>query len=426
VQAYQSTPDMNQLYMRFAQQENADEGFNRGLGLLAASTYPGRHPEMIMNAMTGNTADPGALFGNIMKIQGWQQQQKQYQAFIDSAPDLAQRTGLTPNEVIAHGPDTINTALALGIGPEALRTRNAFKQQFITEHANDPDPANPGQKLGQGGAATLFDQQNPMSLTLAGAAGGGADPQRVQMQADLADWQRNNQGKTPPFNDVNSWQNWKMRTGQQTDDRRKAMQNFGDLDAGLTSYTNNLGNVAANPDLTNLVGSKVNEGKQYLPTGVPAAYGSLYPLHTQIKGLQDQANVLTSKAGPGTQTSLLGLNQDAANLTKYGLPEDNYTGDVISPIMKQALTAQANNYGASGQTDQMPGYLKPYLSDVYKQGGELYVSSGVKRSAPAAKPGAKPMGAKDMSDFQDYVEHYGPQRAIQQFKNEGFDTSSLE
>ena len=218
------------------------------------------------------------------------------------------------------------------------------------------------------------------------------------MQADLADFQRNYPGKTAPFNDVNSWQNWKQRTAQQTSDRGRAVALFGDLDAGLTNYTNTLGSIAANPDLTNLVGSKVNEGKQYLPTGVSAAYGPLNPLHTQLKGLQDQAGVLASKGGPGTQTSLLGLNSDAANLTKYSLPEDNYSKDVVSPIMKQALTAQANNYGASGQTDQMPGYLKPYLSDVYKQGGELYVSSGAKRQV-TPKPGAKPMNAKDVSDF---------------------------
>jgi hypothetical protein len=432
VQAYQSAPDMQQLYLKFAQQQQADEQFNRGLGLLAASTYPGRHPEMIMNAMTGNTADPGALFGNIMKIQGYQQQQKQYEAFVNSAPDIAKQIdpsgGFTPNEVLAMGPDSVRTALGLRIPPDALRTRNAFKQQFITDHANDPDPANPGQKLGAAGAGTLFEQQNPMSLTMAGAAGGGADPQRVQMQADLNDWQRNNPTKPVPFNDVNSWQLWKARTQQETANRTLASQQFHDLDANLGNYVSTLSSVANDPKLTDAkAGGVLNGGMWGMVKGnVLPATSDAYPLYTKINNLQEQTKALAEQGGSLTKGSLLPLGPAAADLTKYGLSEDDYRKDVIAPLMKQTLTAQANNWGASGRTDEMPGYLKPYLDPIYQQNGQLYVKSPYAKAAPQPQQGMAPLTPKDQAQFKELMETYGPQKALEIFRGEKKDTSSLE
>ena len=413
---------MQQMYLQLALRQSESDSFNRHLaGMLGGFKGPPGGAQDIMNSVGApSRLDPGAMMQNLMQLQQYHQQQL-------GALDAAKTLGITPNEALAMPQDSIRTAMAMGIQPEQLRTYNAYANQYAQEHQKEIDPST-GQPIGLEGARKLFEQQNPMSLSMAGATGGaGADPQRLQMQADLADFQRTYPGKTAPFNDVNSWQQWKLKTGQQTADRARAMPLFGDLDAGLTSYTNTLGSIAANPDLPNLVGNKLNEGYQYLPSAAAnAAYGSLNPLHTQIKSLQDQAGVLASKGGPGTQASLLGLNSDAANLTKYSLPDENYSKDVITPVMKQALTAQANNYGATGQTDSMPGYLKPYLSDVYKPGGELYVSSGAKRATGAPKPGSRPLGPKDMKDFQTYMERYGPQRALQQFGDEGFDTSSVE
>ena len=57
-QAYQSPPDLMSLYGQLVQRQQANESFNRGAGLLAASMYPGRRPDLIMNAMSGQTQDP--------------------------------------------------------------------------------------------------------------------------------------------------------------------------------------------------------------------------------------------------------------------------------------------------------------------------------------------------------------------------------
>ena len=79
------------LYGQLVQRQQANESFNRGAGLLAASMYPGRRPDMIMNAMSGQTQDPGALMNSIMSIQNFQRQQQQYQQIQGAAPGLAKQ-----------------------------------------------------------------------------------------------------------------------------------------------------------------------------------------------------------------------------------------------------------------------------------------------------------------------------------------------
>jgi hypothetical protein len=79
------------MYMQMAQRSQANETFNRGAGLLAASMYPGRRPDLIMNAMTGATQDPNAIMRTMMGIQQFQQQQNQYQQIQAAAPGLAKQ-----------------------------------------------------------------------------------------------------------------------------------------------------------------------------------------------------------------------------------------------------------------------------------------------------------------------------------------------
>ena len=87
-----------QMYVQLAQHQQAADQFNKGLGLLAASAYPGRRPDIIMNAMGGGGgADPASLFGNMMTMQNWQQQQQRYQSMMGSIPAMAQKMGIDPS-----------------------------------------------------------------------------------------------------------------------------------------------------------------------------------------------------------------------------------------------------------------------------------------------------------------------------------------
>src|SRR4249920_739612 len=63
-QAYQSPPDLVNMYMQLAQRQQASQSFDRHLGMMAASMYPGRRPDIIMQGMSGGQQDPGEMFGN--------------------------------------------------------------------------------------------------------------------------------------------------------------------------------------------------------------------------------------------------------------------------------------------------------------------------------------------------------------------------
>ena len=122
-QAYQSPPDLIGMYMQLAQKQQASESFDRHLGLLAASSYPGRRPDIVMQGMTDPHQDPGAMFNNILQLQ-------QHQQFMQSAPDIAktlqaQGMNVTPQEILAMGPDSLKTMLAYGMPTEAMKNADA-------------------------------------------------------------------------------------------------------------------------------------------------------------------------------------------------------------------------------------------------------------------------------------------------------------
>jgi hypothetical protein len=369
VQAYQSAPDMQQLYLKFAQQQQADEGFNRGLGLLAASAYPGRNPNAIMSAMTGNTADPGALFGNIMKIQGWQQQQKQYEAFVNSAPDIAKQmdpTGsITPNEVLAMGPDAARTAISMRIPPDALRTRNAFKQQFITDNAEKPDPANPGQKLGSAGAAALFEQQNPMSLTMAGATGaGGAAASLMQRNIEQADWQSRHQGEPIPayFNSDEALAAHKAQVASLGASQQAAGTTLPGLEGNLADMRSKAAEILkVDPDKLDqllksappvLQASRTQGWPQILAQGVGGMTTDDLKLLQQIDELGVYNTQAMKSANPHLIPSIAPIDNALRPLSNFQLGAANFRTNTQN-LIDSIDSAHAQAIGASGQLDKV-------------------------------------------------------------------------
>jgi hypothetical protein len=75
---------------------------------MAASMYPGRRPDIVMQGMTDPHQDPGAMFNNILQLQQYSQQQG---AFNRAAPDIAKQLNMTVDEVMARGPAGVQTLL---------------------------------------------------------------------------------------------------------------------------------------------------------------------------------------------------------------------------------------------------------------------------------------------------------------------------
>ena len=75
--------------------------------------YPGRHPEMIMKAMSGAQGeDAGSLFNSLYQIHNMQQQQQSLDAFRRSIPDFATKLGMTQDQMLALGPQGVSDVMA--------------------------------------------------------------------------------------------------------------------------------------------------------------------------------------------------------------------------------------------------------------------------------------------------------------------------
>ena len=81
-QAYQSPPDLAQMYMRLYQQDRSANEFDRGLALMAGGFKgPPGGAQTIMNSV-GPPQDPGALMQNFLTIRQQQQMQASRPALI--------------------------------------------------------------------------------------------------------------------------------------------------------------------------------------------------------------------------------------------------------------------------------------------------------------------------------------------------------
>ena len=111
-QATQTPPDLGQMFLQFVQRQQANEGFNRGLGMLAAGFAQPRDRAAMIDAMSGQSGDAGGVMGSIMRPQQWNMQQQRYQDVLQSIPD---RTD-------AQGNVIPGMATKMGIEPSILLT----------------------------------------------------------------------------------------------------------------------------------------------------------------------------------------------------------------------------------------------------------------------------------------------------------------
>jgi hypothetical protein len=229
---------MTALYMRFAQQEHADDMFNRGIANMAAGFSPISQRAAIAASGAGQTQDPGTLFSNIMQLQQYRQQQL-------GALDAAKTLGITPNEAMAMPQDSIRTAMALNIQPEDLRKYNAFENQFAQQHQNDPGPD--GQPIGQAGARKLFEQQVPMTTMV---SGGDTDVNKLNLEH--AQYLSTHNGEEPPdnrFSTPDALAAYKAHTAALGASQTAAGSTLPALSGALTTMRQNATDIQNSPDL---------------------------------------------------------------------------------------------------------------------------------------------------------------------------------
>ena len=138
-QATQTPPDLGQMFLQLTQRQQAEEMFNRGLAGLTAAFSPMSQRASIAHEFDNMSGDPGSTMGNIMRLQQWNIQQQQLANFQQAAPDIAkslqaQGVNITPQEVLAGGPEMIKTLTQYGMPTEAQRNADAAAKAYAAAH----------------------------------------------------------------------------------------------------------------------------------------------------------------------------------------------------------------------------------------------------------------------------------------------------
>ena len=402
-QTLANPPNIMSLYMQMQQRQSASDQINRGLALIAANHSPPSMRESIMQSMTGGQSDAGQMVGNLMSLHSAMQQQGATQDMLSHASDYDTKLGLPPG--------TARDMILSGRGPDLVAKMEPTDQQRNIQAEHD-------QFIKSGGSEDDW-KNNYLPMIITGGIP-GMTPDMKTMNVARTQWLADpaNKGRPMPgyLTDATKW-------GIYSKDLGDAKTSFGGMNQGIGKFIDDLSDVSNNPALDDITGGVKATGKGWLEGLKPGS--EAYGLHTDLQGLAGTAKALAARGGPkgvGQNLSVLGANPD--DYTNYGIGD--FRNKVIAPKIQLALGAQANAYGAAGRLNEMPGYLQPYLDDMYKPGGDLDPGGGFKPYTPSKDPNLKQPNQATLAQFKTDMEHYGPKAALQHLKDHGFDTSSLQ
>jgi hypothetical protein len=409
-QALQSTPDMAaaysqlanppnimSLYVQMQQRQDAMQGINQALAQIAANHSPPSMRQAIMQGVQGG-GDAGQMVGNLMSLYQAQTQMGATQDMLQHASDYDTKLGLPPG--------TARDMILAGKGPDLISKMEPTDTQRNIQFEHD--------QFIKGGGTEEDWKTNYLPMIITGGLPGMTGDMK-SMAFARTQWNNDpaNKGRPMPtyLTDPTKWALYNK-------DLTDAKSQFNGMNQALTSYTNDLGEVAASPELKNVAGKPFTGA---LASAVPGT--DAYNLLTKMQGLAGTSKAIAARGGPkgvGQNLAILGANSE--DLTNLGITD--YGDSVIAPRMRNALTAQANAYGAAGRLSDMPGYLKPYLDTMYQPGGDLDPGGPMKSFTP--NKNLKQPDAEDLKAFQNDLEHYGPQVALKHLEAQGFDISSVK
>jgi hypothetical protein len=409
-QAYTSPPDLMRMYMQMAQRSQANESFNRGIGMMAAAFARPGDRQMMHNSKHGQTQDPGELLGNIMKLQQYGQQQQQYQAMQAAAPGLAQQLGVplsTAQAIIASGKyGDVETSLAGVSGDPSVREMTQARNAWIHAHAMRDLNGNPIVDPTTNQPQT--DQPIPPSLL-------SVD----QYKTDQA-------GKV-------------VMQQQRAKDLVADTANFAPAKIAYDKMIGDAQNLLQQPGLDNILGPV----KQFLPSQLTTGdTANAMAMYNKVMAEQYTTGVQDFKgAGRITQQELTQDTPGQSIMKNRNLTPQNFRAGTQAYI-DQLKIKRANAFGAAGQlaspdlSDQEYGMVNP----IFKPGGDLYVHSQPLRSPPAGGGGATAQSApqqqqqgqslKPLTDAQKQqarglIGRDGRDAVIGHLQTGGYDTSGL-
>jgi hypothetical protein len=401
-QAFQTPSDLGQMYMQLAQRAQASNQFNTGLGLLAASAYPGRRPDIIMNAMRANQQDPSEMFGNLMKLQMFGQQQQNYQRLQAAIPGMLDAAGIDQKyaPLVASNPDIMSKVLEtqMGIsGDPAQRELAQARAQWMKE--------NPGKDESD----MLAAHPEFGGVIAYGAAKQAQAKQATDQAADLAADQHSFPSADADYRQTEGMLAWLKAHPEATADAvQKGALASGRLGQGLAALGIN------DPDSATAAG--------YLSQ----LQGKLYSEGWKGRG------------GRLSQLEAGKISEGFSQLNNPALPASQINTQ-ISDLYDKTMQAHADTYGAAGMPTPTTYFNK--MDSSYKAGGklargatELTEPGAASQAGPPTGPGqgggqaaagGQQLSADDLAQAKALIARDGRDAVIAHLKAKGYDTSGL-
>jgi hypothetical protein len=331
--------------MQLAMRQQASNSLDRSLGLIAASAYPGRHPEMIMNAMNGGQQDPAGMFSNVLQLQQYAQQQQRYQDLITNSGAYAKSFGVDPDMFKA----TITAAGPQGAGEVLGKIAEA--QMGLTGSQTDKEWRDANRKWG-----TTTDSQDAQGNPL-------PKPAWLNTESSFVAHQQTVEG--------------------QAKDVREAAQALPQYNASLGDMGNRINAIQGQGAVLKgiLSDGKKQAVAQTLLAADPGSMSGIIAQNTgilsdqelnvigQLKQLKMQNYAANFKSGQRlTQQEATRLGQAADQITNLAVSPDTYLSN-LQDVETKLGHARANAYGAAEDFDNLPMELRPLMDPSYLKGG---------------------------------------------------------
>jgi hypothetical protein len=397
-QAYQTPPDLGQMFVQLMQRQQSNEMFNRGLAGMTAAFSPMSQRNSIEHEFDNMSGDAGSTMASLMKLQQYNIEQQQMAAYRQAVPGMLQKAGLDASY-----------------------------------------------------APAVMADPTIMSKLIETQAGVGGNPAwQAQMHAEKA---LNNQGKPIPWTpgDPSSYDAY---TKSQTAD---ALARTKDLSADTanfapakTAYDQMIADSQAllnKPGLDDIVGGYLNQHKSDQTPGLASSTQDALSLYGKVMGSQYASGVQDFKgAGRISQQELKqDLPSQSTMSNRAQSPADFRQG--VQDYITKLQTKRAQLFGQAGQLNSPDLSDADYgkVSPIYKPGGDLFVSGQPNRPPPDATTAAAPSGATapppsslaapattlkplapaDLAQAKTLMAKDGRDAVIAHLKANGYDTSGL-
>ena len=455
-QALQSSPDMAQsyqqlaqpnlmnLYLQLQQRDQAMQGFNSGLALIAANHSPPSMRNAIMQSLTGGGGDAGTTVNNLMSLYGAQNQMAAQQQLMAQAPAIAAKLGMDEG--------TVRAEIMAGRGPDLVKSMEP------TDMARNYQWAHDTYAKTHPGASPDEIEEGAQGLLMGMGGMGGGDAATRSWRAAKIQWDQNPATKGTPYpwgagadDNPTSFASWqgaqKVEETKQTEDQQEAagklptyVQNLSGARKKLTDIlgvtgTDDQGHPILDPGREALLKSVIgNPYAQSYVNGEPgvgrewtAWWSGLSPEQKQVlNDIKEATDPNTLIGGIGKRAPKRGaadVNDITSGLSGMHDVTKNYGhwAQGVLDTIGSIDTATGNAYGASGQVDQAPDNVKDLIDPTYLYGGKLYP----KGQHPLPIPPDQLASAQQQIKSADNPEDMR-QKLITHFRARNFDPTPLK